>query len=68
MEKFRKKLRELVGKIILSAILGYIVMLLWNWCIVSIFGVVQINWQQGWGLLILSNLLFKTYNYSGKGE
>lgn len=38
---------------------GFLFMLLWNELMPEIFGLRQINFWQGWGLLILSFILFK---------
>ena len=43
----------------LLAVLGLVVMLLWNWLMPEIFGLKQVNYWQAWGLLILSWILFK---------
>jgi hypothetical protein len=60
MNKVATVLGALVMQLAISAVSGVIVMLLWNWLIVSIFGLGEINWLQGWGIMILSNLLFKS--------
>jgi hypothetical protein len=38
---------------------GWVVMLLWNWLMPDIFGLKRIGYWQGWGLLILSSILFR---------
>jgi len=43
----------------LLALLGLVVMLLWNWLMPDIFGLKTLNYWQAWGLLILSTILFK---------
>jgi hypothetical protein len=60
MNKLAMALGALVTLIVISALSGFIVMLLWNWLVVSIFGLGEISWLQGWGIMILSNLLFKS--------
>jgi hypothetical protein len=60
MNKVAMALVALVTLIALSALSGLLVMLLWNWVVVSIFGVVKISWLQGWGITILCNLLFNS--------
>lgn len=46
--------------IVLGLLLSLPVMLLWNGCIVgTIVGIGEISWLQAWGILILSNMLFK---------
>jgi hypothetical protein len=34
-------------------------MLLWNWLMPGLFGLAKIPYWQGWGLLLLSQLLFR---------
>ena len=45
--------------IVLAFFFGWIVMLLWNWLMPTIFGLSVITYWQAWGLVILSHLLFK---------
>jgi len=40
---------------------GLVVMLLWNWLMPDIFGLRTITYWQGWGLLLLSHILFKSW-------
>jgi hypothetical protein len=42
---------------VLSLILGYPVMMLWNWIAVGLFGAVVITYWQGVGLFLLAHLL-----------
>lgn len=52
--------------IFLGFLFSYPVMLLWNGCLVgAVSGVTEITWLQSWGILILSNCLFKS-NVSSK--
>jgi hypothetical protein len=44
----------------ISLITGYFVMLLWNWLMPEIFGLITITYWQGWGLATLCSLLFKS--------
>jgi hypothetical protein len=61
---------QVVGLIVLvlafaagiSLITGYFVMLLWNWLMPEIFGLMNITYWQGWGLATLCSLLFKSTN------
>jgi hypothetical protein len=39
---------------------GWVVMLLWNWLMPSLFGLPAIGFWKAWGLLILSHILFKS--------
>jgi len=48
-----------IGGLALFALLGWIVMLLWNWLMPDIFGLKVITYWQAWGLFLLSTLLFK---------
>jgi len=40
---------------------GFIVMWLWNWLMPTIFSLPAISFWQGWGLLLLSSILFKRH-------
>lgn len=46
---------------------GLFVKLLWNWLMPEIFGLPEISYWQGWGLLILSSILFKDFG-SGSSD
>ena len=52
----------IIGGVILIAFfalaLGAIVMVLWNWLMPSLFGLATINYWQGFGILVLAQLLF----------
>ncbi len=50
-----------LGIIGLIFLFGWVVMLLWNWLMPEIFGLKEITYWQGWGLLILSSILFKGF-------
>lgn len=55
--------------VLLSFILAWPVMALWNGCLVgAIDGVHQITWLQAWGLSILCSFLFKPSNVSTKSS
>ncbi len=56
----------LMGLIFL-ALVGWVLMLLWNWLMPDIFGLKQINYWQAWGLLILSTILFKGLGSNNSG-
>lgn len=45
--------------IALLALLGWVVMALWNWLMPEIFGLKRLGYWQAWGLLVLSWILFK---------
>lgn len=53
-------LTVIVLAFIFAIILSYPVMLLWNWLMPMIFGLIQITFWQSFGILLLSNLLFKS--------
>ena len=56
-----------VGILILSFVLSWPVMMLWNGCLVdAVTGVKEITWLQGWGISILSGILFKSTSSSSK--
>lgn len=54
-----------IGGIIIACVtaflFGLIVMLLWNWIMPDIFGLKTITYWQGWGLVLLAHILFKTF-------
>ena len=50
-----------IGVVGLIFLFGWVVMLLWNWLMPSIFGLKQLTYWQAWGLLILSSILFKDF-------
>jgi hypothetical protein len=45
--------------VLVAFLLGWIVMLLWNWLMPSIFGLPTIGFWKAWGLVILAHILFK---------
>ena len=51
-----------IGGIILAGLMaflfGWVVMLLWNWIMPSIFGVTTITYWQGFGIFFLAKILF----------
>ncbi|MDF2634251.1 MAG: hypothetical protein K0R78_1125 [Pelosinus sp.] len=49
-------------------IFGYFVMLLWNFLMPDIFGLKEITFWQGAGLVVLSRLLFGTRGYGKHGH
>ena len=66
-----KKIGIVVGFMILGLaglfFFGLVVMWLWNWLMPDIFGLPEITYWQGWGLLLLSCILFKGFG-SGSSE
>jgi hypothetical protein len=63
LSKILKIVGMVLGGLVLGVLIafafGWIVMLLWNWLMPSIFGLPVISFWQAWGLVILSHLLFK---------
>jgi hypothetical protein len=63
-----KKVLRIVGMVIGGACLGvliaflfgWVLMLLWNWLMPSIFGLPVITFWKAWGLIILAHILFKS--------
>ena len=53
------------GGAALIALGGYIFMLLWNGLMPRIFNLPAIGYWQGWGLIILSSILFKGGGHRG---
>ncbi|MDR2010877.1 MAG: hypothetical protein LBQ22_10395 [Bacteroidales bacterium] len=55
-----KKIRFLmpVGFLLIAAGFSAVVMLLWNWLMPSIFGLITINFWQALGILVLARILF----------
>ena len=50
--------------VVLGLLLSFPLMLLWNACLVpAVSGLSEITWMQAWGILIASNLLFKSTTY-----
>ena len=64
-----KKLRFLmpVGFLLLIAGVSAIVMLLWNWLMPAIFGLVAINFWQALGIFILARILFGGFGRGRRG-
>jgi hypothetical protein len=54
----------IIGGVIIMAglalLFGFIVMWLWNWLMPEIFGLPEISYWQGWGLVVLAHILFKS--------
>lgn len=58
----------IVGGAGLAALFGFVLMWLWNGLMPAIFGLPRIGYWQGWGLLILSSMLFKGATPHGGGN
>ena len=48
----------------LLALLGLVVMLLWNWLMPEILGLRRLDYWQAWGLLVLCWILFKSWSFA----
>jgi len=59
------KLRFLmpIGFLAIAAAFGTVVMLLWNWLMPSLFGLITVNFWQALGLLILCRILFGGFKW-----
>ncbi|NLJ46886.1 MAG: hypothetical protein GX430_10025 [Treponema sp.] len=66
-----QKVLMVIGFVILGAgflaLVGWVVMSLWNWLMQEIFGLPRVGYWQAWGLLILSSILFKGSGHGDKG-
>ena len=64
MDKFTEIISLLCGAILLivfiAILLALPVMLLWNWLMPAIFGLIKINFWQALGISLLSSCLFHT--------
>lgn len=65
-ESTGKAIGIILGVLIVPFLLALLVMWLWNWIVPNIFGLMEITYWQSWGLVILSNILFKSTNYNFK--
>ena len=64
--RFRRHLPWIVPTVLLAAVglffgLGHLVVWLWRVTLVDIFSVKQISFWQAWGLIVLSQILFKAH-------
>jgi hypothetical protein len=51
----------ILGAVLLSFLLSYPLMLLWNLCLVpAVTTLKEVGWLQMWGIVFLLNCLFKT--------
>jgi hypothetical protein len=53
---------------VFALVFGYLVMILWNWLMPAIFRLPQIGYWQGFGILILSKLIFGSIGGHGNGR
>jgi hypothetical protein len=68
MEKFLTILGVIALLVILCLIMALPTMWLWNWLMPALFGIVKVNFWQALGINILSSILFKSHNWTGKKE
>ena len=61
----RKKFFILIP-IALLLVVPIIILFLWNWIVVDLFGVKSIGYLQALGLFVLSRILFGSYGFRGK--
>ena len=68
MEDFRMRMRFLMPIVFLAIAVAFsaIVMLLWNWLMPAIFGIVSINFWQALGIIILCRILLG--NFGGRNR
>lgn len=57
-----------IGGMGLAILFGFVLMWLWNGLMPRIFGLPAISYWEGWGLLILSSILFKGSGSHGGGN
>ena len=76
-EIVRKKTRRIVRFLLLApfivaiflAVFGWATFFLWNWLMPTLFGLPTITFWQGWGLLVLSWILFGGFRgFGGSGR
>ena len=70
MSRVVKIILLVIGGVILAALiallLGFVVMLLWNWLMPEIFGLPEITFWQAWGLFLLSKILLGSHEHHHK--
>ena len=54
--------------LLICLVLAAPTMLLWNWLMPEIFGLIELDFWQALGLTLLSNILFKDNNSNTKDE
>ncbi len=57
-QRLIRGLKFLPLALLFVAVIGYVVMSLWNWLAPDLFGWKPIGYWQAWGLLLLSRILF----------
>lgn len=62
---FKTKMRWGLFALVLVALVGAVVMMLWNWLMPVLFGLPVIGYWQALGLLLLSKILFSGFGKKG---
>lgn len=61
-EKIAAYVVVILALLMLSFLLSYPLMLLWNQCLVpAVTTLKEVSWLQMWGIAVIIGLLFKTY-------
>ncbi|MDX2361149.1 MAG: hypothetical protein QNK23_10100 [Crocinitomicaceae bacterium] len=63
----KKRLFFIPFMIVGAALMVALVMVLWNWLMPDIFGLIPISYWQAGGLLLLGKLLFSGFNFKKRG-
>ena len=63
----KKRLFFIPMMLIGGALMVTLVMVLWNWLMPTIFGLITITFWQAGGMLLLSKLLFTGFNFNKRG-
>lgn len=58
MKDLFRLILSLVIAFAISAFVAWLVMLLWNWVVVAIFGLPKLSFWLAWGLTFLISLIF----------
>jgi hypothetical protein len=60
-------LATLLGLLMISFLLSWPVMMLWNGCLVpAVEGAKEVSWLQAWGIQVLFGVLFKSGSHTSK--
>jgi hypothetical protein len=51
----------IVLAVVFAFLFGYFVMLLWNWIMPALFGLPEINYWMGFGIILLGRLIFGNF-------
>ncbi|MBN2362611.1 hypothetical protein JXL83_00605 [candidate division WOR-3 bacterium] len=69
---FKNKILLVTGGIVFGALIallfGFFVKILWNWLMPELFSLPKISYWQGWGLVLLSHILFKHTDHQFRGR